>query len=153
MVDLKGFDAEVVEPTSTFDIIPDGEYLAMMIDSEEKPTKSGDGKYLQLTWEIVDGEHKGRRLWDRLNVDNKNDTAVKIAMGTLSAICRAVGVMKPKDSSELHEKPCLIKVITEERSDKPGVKKNEIKGYAAKNGKTETSTKTTTDTGKKPWQK
>jgi hypothetical protein len=125
------FDASVVEPTTDFEAIPKGDYLAMVVDSEDKPTKSGDGKYLQLTLEILDGDHKGRRLWDRLNLWNKNETAVKIAQGSLSALCHAVGVLRPKDSAELHGKPVTIKVIVEERNDKPGVFKNEIKGYAA----------------------
>lgn len=131
MVDLGGFDASVIEPTADFEAIPKGDYKAMVIDSEWKPTKAGTGRYLQLTHEILDGEFKGRRLWDRLNLDNPSDTAVKIAQATLSSLCRAVNVMRPKDSSELHGKPCIIKVIVEERNDKPGVFKNEIKNYEA----------------------
>ena len=33
---------------------------------------------------------------------------MKIAHGELSAICRAVGVMQPKDSIELHNLPLLV---------------------------------------------
>ena len=42
---------------------------------------------------------------------NPNQTAVKIARGELSAICRAVGVMQPKDSTELHDLPLVISGI------------------------------------------
>lgn len=151
MVDLNGFDAEVVEPTSDFETLPKGDYLAIMIDSEWKDTKAGSGKYLQLTWEIVDGEFKGRRLWDRLNLQNQNDTAVKIAQGTLSAICRAVGVMRPKDSCELYGKPIVVKVDVEERNDKPGVFKNEVKKYLATGDKQ--STPQAAPASKPPWKK
>jgi hypothetical protein len=130
------FDAEKVEPAQDFAPLPAGEYIAMAIGSEFKATVKGDGEYLQLCWEVIDGEHNGRRLWDRLNLRNPNETAVKIAQSTLSAICRSVGVMRPKDSSELHNKPVSMRVIVEERSDKPGVFKNEIKGYSAANGST-----------------
>jgi len=154
MADLNGFDANEVEPSNDFEPIPKGEYLAMMIDSEKKTTRSGDGEYLQCTWEIVDESYKGRRMWDRLNLWNKNDTAAKIARGTLSAICRAVGVMRPKDSSELHGKPCRIKVVIEERNDKPGVMKNEIKGYVATGATTpEPKAATSTSTKTPPWKK
>jgi hypothetical protein len=75
-----------------------------------KPNKDGTGSYLQLTFEILDGPHKGRLLWARLNLDNPNATAVAIAKAELSAICRAVGVLAPKDSVELHDLPLVIHV-------------------------------------------
>ena len=64
-------------------------------------------------------------------MDNPNATAVKIANGTLSAICRAVGVMRPKKSEELHSKPLIAKVGIEEYQ---GEKRNKIKGYAKTGG-------------------
>jgi hypothetical protein len=134
MANLDGFDANQVEPASDFEPLPAGEYLAMAIDSEFKPTKNGSGEYLQFAFEIVDGAYRGRRLWDRLNLKNKNETTVKIAQGTLSAICRAVGVLRPKDSAEIHGKPLKIRVALEPRADRPGSFKNEIKGYASVNG-------------------
>jgi len=131
---LDGFDANKVDPNVGFDPIPSGEYTCIMTDSEFKDTKSGNGEYLQCTWEVIEGEYKKRLLFDRLNLKNPNETAVKIAMGTLSAICHAVDVMKPKDSSELHGKPCVVKVAVEERSDKPGSFSNVVKGYKAVGG-------------------
>jgi hypothetical protein len=114
--------------------MPAGEYLAMIVDTEMKQTKSGSGEYLNVALEIVDGEHKGRRLWDRLNLRNQNETAVKIAQASLSAICHAVNVMRPRDSAELHGKPMLVRVALEERDDKPGSWRNEVRGYQAANG-------------------
>jgi len=131
MATLQGFDANTVEPTTEFDPIPAGKYLAVIIDSEVKPTKTGNGSYLQLTFEILDVQHKGRHLWARLNLDNPNQTAVKIARAELSAICRAVGVMTPNDSVELHNLPLLITVRCKKRPDTGDIT-NEIKGYAKK---------------------
>ena len=101
MADLNGFNANQVEPTTEFEAIPAGKYLAMITESEMKPTKSGAGSYLQLTFQILEGPYKGRFLWSRLNLNNANGTAVQIARSELSAICRAVGVMTPSDSVEL----------------------------------------------------
>ncbi len=117
MADLRGFDANDVEPTTGFDPVPAGKYQAVITESEMKPTKSGNGTYLQFTFEILEGEYKGRHLWARLNLDNPNQTAVKIARAELSAICRAVGVMAPKDSVELHNLPLLITVKCKKRKD------------------------------------
>ncbi|NUN15569.1 MAG: DUF669 domain-containing protein [Myxococcales bacterium] len=125
------FNANDVEPASDFEPIPAGKYLAMITDSEMKPTKNGTGHYLQLTFQILDGPYKNRFVWARLNLDNANATAVKIAHGELSALCRAVGVMAPKDSVELHNLPLVITVKCKTRKDS-GEVGNEVKGFAKK---------------------
>ena len=131
MADLRGFDANQVEPTTTFDPIPAGKYVAVITDSEYKPTKAGTGSYLQLTFQIVEGEFNGRFLWARLNLQNPNLTAVKMAQADLSAICRAVGVLAPNDSAELHNLPLVIDVRCKKRQD-TGEITNELRGYIRK---------------------
>ncbi len=128
MVNLAGFDASQVEPTSTFDPIPAGKYLAMITASEMKANKAGTGSYLELVFTILEGEHKGRQLWHRLNLENPNELAVKIARAELSAICRATGVLTPRDSIELHNLPLLIKVGCKRREDTDEIA-NAIKGF------------------------
>lgn len=129
MVSLGNFNAHDVEPAADFDPIPAGKYLAVITESEIKPTKSGVGSYLELTFQIIDGEYKNRLIWSRLNLDNPNSTAVQIARSELSSICRAVGLMTPKDSAELHNLPLNITVKCKKRDD-TGEMTNEIKGYA-----------------------
>ena len=131
MANLNGFNATEVEPTTTFEPLPAGKYLAAITESEMKPTKSGSGSYLQMTFTILEGEYKGRILWARLNLNNPNATAVKIARSELSAICHAVGVMQPRDSVDLHNLPLVITVKLKKRED-TGKLANEIKGYAPK---------------------
>lgn len=129
MASLNNFDANQVDPSVSLEPIPAGRYTALIADSEFKPTKSGAGKYLQLTLQVLDGEHKGRLVWARLNLENPNATTVKIARGELSAICRAVGVMQPRDSVELHNIPLQITVGLKKRDDN-GDFTNVVKGYA-----------------------
>lgn len=131
MADLRGFDANQVEPTTAFEPIPAGKYLAVITESEMKSNKANTGSYLQLAFQITDGPYKGRFLWARLNLDNPNSTAVQIAKAELSAVCRAVGVLAPNDSTELHNLPLVIHVHCKKRSD-TGEIANEIKGYAKK---------------------
>jgi hypothetical protein len=131
MAILNGFDANQVEPTTEFDAIPAGKYLAVITESEVKANKAGTGSFLQLTFQIIEGEYKNRLLWARLNLENPNDTAVKIARAELSAICRAVGVMTPSDSAELHNLPLVIKVKCKRRKDTDELS-NEIGGYERK---------------------
>jgi hypothetical protein len=96
MANLNGFNAHEVEPSTSFDPLPAGKYIAAITGSETKPTKNGDGNYLQLEFTILDGEYKDRKVWDRLCLNHPNPQTVKIARGNLSALCRAVGVMQPR---------------------------------------------------------
>lgn len=127
MASLEGFDASEVDPNEGFSAIPAGDYDVIITASEWKPTKAGTGRYLELQLQVVSGAHINRKLFDRLNLENRNETAVKIARGTLSAICRAVNVITPKDSSELHHKSLTATVkVTKDNNGNPT---NEVKGY------------------------
>jgi hypothetical protein len=121
------FDANTVEPNQGFEPLPAGEYEVIIIDSKMKPTKANTGRYLELTLQVLNGPFQNRQLWDRLNLFNPNDKAVQIAKGTLSAICRAIGVMTPKDSAELHNRPLRCRVVV--TKDDKGNPSNEVKGY------------------------
>lgn len=147
--DLRGFDAREVEPMDSFEPIPAGKYVAAIVASEMKPTKSGNGSYLELQLQVLEGEYKGRLLWARLNLDNPNQLAVKIARSELASICKAVGVLTPNDSTELHDLPLQVTVKLKKRED-TGELTNEIKGYAKK-PRPEAAPQATADTP--PWRR
>ena len=123
------FNAEAVEPSVPFEAIPAGKYTAIITDSDLKETRSGNGRYLQLEFEITEGEYAGRKLWSRLNIENPNPEAVKYARADLAAICRAVGVLHPGDSVELHNLPLRITVRCRKNQDDEIV--NEVKSDEA----------------------
>lgn len=129
MANLGTFDANTVEPMATFEAIPAGEYVAAITASEMKDNKAGTGSYLELTFTVLEGAYRGRMLWARLNLHNPNEIAVKIARAELAAICKAVGVLQPRDSCELHNLPLEINVKCAKRKDNDELT-NEIKGYA-----------------------
>ena len=56
---------------------------------------------------------------------------MQIARGELSAICRAIGIMTPKDSAELHNLPMTVTVKVKKREDN-GEMANEISAWARK---------------------
>ncbi len=127
------FNTEEHEEMMDFSPIPEGWYLVMASESEMKDTRSGTGEYLQIQFDVVDGEQEGKKLWSRLNVINDNDQAVKIANSELKSICTAIEFTgKLKDSEKLHNKPLWVKVVLEERNDKPGEMTNRIKNYMSK---------------------
>lgn len=134
------FDANAVNPNPVFETLPEGEYLVMVADSEMKKTKAGDGEYLNLTLEVLDGPYKGRILFDRLNLVNSSAKTVEIAQRQLSQLCHAIGVLRVADSTELHNRPMVAKVGIETGNQKPsGGKyedKNKIKSYRPATGST-----------------
>lgn len=104
------FDANQVKPNEAFEALPAGWYNAKIINSECKPTKDNESGYLQFELEVIDGEHKGRKVFDRLNLWNKSVQASEIAQRQLSAYCHATGVFILQDSNQLHGIPLKIKL-------------------------------------------
>ena len=172
------FSAEKVEPIGKFVPIPVGKYKVAITASERKKTnkepKPGEvqGEMILFTYTVIDGEFRGRKLFDRLNIINANKTAQEIAEGCLSAICRSVGVMVPRSTEELHNIPFIVDVKI--RAAKDGYdESNEVKGYARMDGmklsdvgkktpptvtnagdcSSTTPEETPAAQGKKPWEK
>jgi hypothetical protein len=137
MADLGGdFDAEQVDPAKDFDALPVGRYPVMITESEKVDNSSGKGWHIKLVMQVLDGPFKGRNIWHRLNLDNPNTTAVQISRGQLSSICRAVKVLKPRDSSELHNLPFVVRVSIREHDNK---KYNDCEAFYPPEGSGETA--------------
>lgn len=123
------FNAENVDPGQTdFAPLPPGEYPVIITGSEMRANNAGTGQYLWLEMDIIDGEHQGRKLWDRLSLEHTNPQTVEIAQQRLSQICHAVGVMAVSDSQELHDKPMFVRVKVKPATDKYEAS-NDVKGY------------------------
>lgn len=95
-----GFNAADVN-TDGMSKLPDGTYLVSVEDSAMKETKDGKGQYLEFTYTILEGDHKGKRIWDRMNLINDNTTSVEIAEKQLAQLCKACKKPAAKDSDEL----------------------------------------------------
>lgn len=110
-----------------FSPLPDGRYRAQLTASEVKTTSKG-GLMLKLTWDILEKEYAGRKVFGQLNIVNESQKAQQIGRGQLSALAKACGkVGIPEDSMELHEIPHVIKLVTVET---PGYQpRNEVKGF------------------------
>lgn len=130
---LINFDATTVE-TPSFDPIPAGVYEAVITESKMQDNKAGNGSMLVLTFEIISGDYAGRKLWEYLNVEHPNATAVEIAYQTLALICKAIGLARVQDSSEMHDRPLLITIKMSKQAD--GTFRNDIKGFRSREGLT-----------------
>jgi hypothetical protein len=134
------FNANEVAPSAPGGAIPEGNYLFAIEDMEIKPTNNGGGEYIATVLVIQEGEYKGRKVFDNINIKNDNPVAVEMGLAALSAICHATETYEISDLTELYGKPFMGKVIVrKERSvDRDGneVKKDDpacTKTYEAKN--------------------
>jgi hypothetical protein len=116
-------------PKNEFDPLPSGLYTAMIVDSDMKSTKKGDGQYLELTYQILEGPFAERNLWVRLNLDNPNAKAVEIAQRDLAKIQFACGGIAVSDSQQLHNIPHQIKVEHVPAGPKRDRAGNEVKEF------------------------
>lgn len=125
------FDATQVEPSKPLEPVPTGDYVCMIEDSDLKTTKSGDGQFIELTMRILDGPFKGQPVWSRINlVSTKSSVAQRIGQEQFSALCHAVGVLQVNDTSQLHNRPFIAKVVYVPPKDQYQAS-NDVKGYKA----------------------
>lgn len=128
-----GLDPDIPENEGGFTVIPAGEYKAVILTDNFKNNKSNTGKILELKLQIIEGEHKGVKLPDYLNITNKEKISEKIGQGTLKRICRICRIeYPPADTSHLHGKLMLITVSVQEfksnKTDKM-IPSNKINAY------------------------
>ncbi len=127
------FDASQVAPQQSSGPLPAGVYLAHIVESDVQPLKSGNGEGLKLTFEVIDGQFKGRKVWENLNIRHTSEDTQRIAQSQLSALCHAVNVIKLMDTAALHFKPVRINVTVREAVGQYKANNN-IKGYEAAGG-------------------
>lgn len=127
------FDASAVAPQQAYTPIPAGTYIAHIVESDVQPLKSGAGLGMKLVFEILDGQHKNRKVIERYNVEHTNAQTQQIAQSQVSALCHAIGVIKPQQTQELHLRPCKIIVGVRAAQGDFGPS-NTIKGYESASG-------------------
>jgi hypothetical protein len=96
----------------SFEPIPAGDYIAVIENSDYLQNKQGSGNILKLTYQIIDGPMKGKKLFENLNLENANQQAEQISRRVLNALCLACNLQDSvlKDSAQLHNIPIKISV-------------------------------------------
>lgn len=122
-----------------FGPVPEGRYLAQITGSSIQANSANTGSYLKLEFEIIQGDHSGRKFWANLNFDNPSEKAIEIAKTEFGSICRSVGVDSPEQSEELHRRPLVVTLgidgsfnrpLRYEAYQKQSQPQNPAKGYA-----------------------
>jgi hypothetical protein len=107
----QAFDPNSVEPAEDFAVLPAGDYPVLIEATDVKQTKKKDGHYFEFQFLIMDGPAKGRKLWDRMNINNPSEKAVAIAQRSLSALVNAtIGAVPFNNTDQLLNKACIAVV-------------------------------------------
>jgi Protein of unknown function (DUF669) len=105
---------EIFDPSAhkgTLECIPPNWYQAQIIESEVRDALNGNGDYLLAVFEILDGEHRGRRIYQNITLHNQSQQAVEIGQRLLTDIYTAIGHTGPtKDIRVLLFKPVKARV-------------------------------------------
>jgi hypothetical protein len=114
------FDPSTHEGTRNLECIPPGWYQAQMIENEVRDALNGNGTYLLAVFEILDGEYRGRKIYQNVTLQNQNQQAVEIGQRLLTDIYNAVGITTPtKDIRVMLFKPVMARVGI--KRDKDGI--------------------------------
>lgn len=106
-----GNGADLASIPDSLGPIPAGDYTACVESSELKATRDGKGQRVVLKIKILDGQHKGRTIYEGLNIVNASETAERIGRAELKRIAAACGVTGTLQQTEqLHGVPFLIRL-------------------------------------------
>ena len=121
-LNFKASNIQITErPGAAFGPLPAGEYEMVIVRSETRPTRAGNGHFLELEMQVISGPASGRRHWERMNLDNVNAQAVKIAQEQLAKLCVALGLDEVNDSEELHDKPFIAEIGIDKKDESKNV--------------------------------
>jgi hypothetical protein len=114
-------------PTPEYEVIPAGNYTAMIAAAEARQNKSGTGHYLSVQYMILGPTHQGRAVFSNITLSHPNETATRIGRGQLSELMRAVGVPRFANTEQIVGRRLKIKVVV--RADEKYGEGNDVKGW------------------------
>lgn len=109
MVKITGFNANEYEDKKPT-LIAEGLHKAHIVESNDEERRDGNGRQLVLNWQVLEGDSKGLRIYQRLQLGSTDPAKVEKAKNQLAGICRSVGIETLNDTQELHGKPAAIMV-------------------------------------------
>jgi len=77
--------------------IPPGWYQAQIVENSVEYAKNGNGTYLLAVFEILSSEHKGRRVYQNVTLQNVNQQAVEIQVMLFKPVMARTGIKVDKD--------------------------------------------------------
>jgi hypothetical protein len=121
----EAFNPAAEEGTQDLAPIPVGRYIAQITDAIVKPFKSGKGQAVFLTWELMEGEHEGRLVWQHCTLSHESEKAARFGRQRFKDVCDACGIVDPiTDLTVLYNVACAVMI---------GIEQDEAGDYPPKN--------------------
>lgn len=120
-----------------YDVLPAGNYNVIITKTDEKQTKDGSGTMLVIEMEVQDGEFQRRKLFDRINLQNRSAEAVAMGQKKIKQIMYCFDMIHINDSSDFHYKPIVAVVGIRKGNDRYPNDTNEVKRYEKAQGVTQ----------------
>lgn len=104
------------DPKDFFEPVPLGKYPAEITESDYKETKASiesggkNGFYESYTFTIIDGEFKGRKIFEKYNTTNPSPKAELFANEQMARLARILGCEGYTDTEQLHKKPLIVRL-------------------------------------------
>lgn len=125
MAYVKNYDCSGVKPGLDFEALPAGEYLAHIVESDVKESKSGEAMLI-MSWMVTDGDYAGQRVFDSMMLTGKGSDFGKRKLVTIADVLDYPNPNNVEETEDLHGVPCLIEVGFGTGDYK---EKNQIKNY------------------------
>jgi hypothetical protein len=112
-----------VKPLVSLEPFPEADYELIATECEELQSANGDSSYLRTVFEVLSGDHAGRRIYQNFTFTHTSEKAVTYGHGMIKAWGCSCNKPLALDTDELIDVPCSAHVYVE-----PGTE-----GYADKN--------------------
>lgn len=125
--------SKVEKVESNFDALPKGWYRVLVASSDGKPTKAGTGRYISMGYDVIDGQYKGRKVWQIFNIQNPSEMAQKIGRSDLKRMLEALSQTQPiQREDDLHrlvrDRVLLVK-LGQQKDKQSGEMRNNVTDY------------------------
>ncbi len=102
--------------------LPGGTYVAKLKNFAEETTKAGNGAMISAAFEVSEGEHENRLVFERFIIDHPKKNVKEIGLDRLSNFIKAAGVplglegigYDTDNLNDLVGKNVALKVVIEE---------------------------------------
>ena len=105
-----------IQGRRSFTPLPEGTYPCRLVDVDESTTRSGDPMW-KLTWRVLDGEYRGRRIFDTISFSER---ALKRTQHVLFVLGLDVGGKVDLVPEMILGRDCLVAVAIEDFVDATG---------------------------------
>lgn len=113
--------------SSGYTPLPAREYALEIVESSYDANQDGDGMSLSLKAQVMGGDYDQRTYYIWMDLEHDDDKRQERGQRDFAALRRAIGVLNPQDTEELHFKPFRVRVGL--KTNRRGEPENVIKEY------------------------